>query len=137
MNDKIEKLLEKIKATFSLVKNKISEFYNENKRLFFIFSGLIFVILICTFLIIFIPKGNQKEKKQQILYSQEKLQLSEKLLIPDGPELPKNYTFSRQQKEKWNEEEAQPWFTTPSQKDIDSLSKSNNNMIDEIIGAAP
>lgn len=137
MNDKIEKLLEKIKAIFSLFKNKILEFYNENKRLFFIFSGLIFVILICIFLIIFIPKGNQKEKKQQNLYSQEKLQLSEKLLIPDGPELPKNYTFSRQQKEKWSEEEAQPWFTIPSQKDIDSLSKSNNNMIDEIIGAAP
>lgn len=137
MNDKIEKLLEKIKAIFSLFKNKILEFYNENKRLFFIFSGLIFVILSCIFLIIFIPKGNQKEKKQQNLYSQEKLQLSEKLLIPDGPELPKNYTFSRQQKEKWSEEEAQPWFTIPSQKDIDSLSKSNNNMIDEIIGAAP
>lgn len=137
MNDKIEKLLEKIKTIFSLFKNKILEFYNENKRLFFIFSGLIFVILICICLIIFIPKGNQKEKKQQILYSQEKLQLSEKLLIPDGPELPKNYTFSRQTKEKWNEDEAQPWFTIPSQKDIDSLSKSNNNMIDEIIGAAP
>ena len=35
------------------------------------------------------------------------------------------------------EQEAQVWFTEPSQKDIDSLSKSNDKMINEITGAAP
>lgn len=137
MNEKIEDLLEKIKTVFSPLKDKIAEIYDENKKLFFVFAGLIFVILICVFLLIFMPKENQEEKKRKIPYPQEKSELSEKPLIPGGPELPKDYTYSRQTKEKWSKEDAEIWFTVPSQKEIDSLSKSNDNMINEIIGAAP
>ena len=126
--------IEKVKTVFSSVKNKINKLYFDNKKVFFLLLSLCFIIFLCIVLLIFIPKEKKESQNSTI---QNHLELSEKLLIPNGPELPKDYTFSRKTKEKWTEEEAQVWFTEPSQKDIDSLSKSNDKMINEITGAAP
>lgn len=134
MNEIVQNVIEKIKTVFSSVKNKIIELYFDNKKVFFLLVSLCFIIFLCIVLLIFIPK---EKKESQNSYIENNLELSEKPLIPNGPELPKDYTFSRKEKEKWTEEEAQVWFTEPSQKDIDSLSKSNDKMINEIIGAAP
>lgn len=134
MNEILQNVIEKIKTVFSSVKNKILELYFDNKKVFFLLVSLFFVIFLCIILLIFIPKENKQSNNSHI---ENHLELSEKPLIPNGPELPKDYTFSRKTKERWTEEEAQVWFTEPSQKDIDSLSKSNDKMINEIIGAAP
>ena len=134
MNEIVQNAIEKVKTVFSSVKNKIIELYFDNKKVFFLLLSLCFIIFLCIVLLIFIPK---EKKESQNVYVENHLELSEKPLIPNGPELPKDYTFSRKTKEKWTEEEAQVWFTEPSQKDIDSLSKSNDKMINEIIGAAP
>lgn len=134
MNEILQNVIEKIKTVFSSVKNKILKLYFDNKKVFFLLISLFFVIFLCIILLIFIPKENKQSNNSHI---ENHLELSEKPLIPNGPELPKDYTFSRKTKERWTEEEAQIWFTEPSQKDIDSLSKSNDKMINEIIGAAP
>ena len=134
MNEIVQNVNEKVKTVFSSVKNKIIELYFDNKKVFFLLVSLCFIIFLCVILLIFIPK---EKKESQNSYIENNLELSEKLLIPNGPELPKDYTFSRKTKEKWTEQEAQVWFTEPSQKDIDSLSKSNDKMINEITGAAP
>ena len=134
MNEIVQNAIEKVKTVFSSVKNKIIELYFDNKKVFFLLVSLCFIIFLCIVLLIFIPKEKKESQNSTI---QNHLELSEKLLIPNGPELPKDYTFSRKTKEKWTEEEAQVWFTEPSQKDIDSLSKSNDKMINEITGAAP
>lgn len=134
MNEIVQNVIEKVKTVFSSVKNKIIELYFDNKKVFFLLLSLCFIIFLCIVLLIFIPKEKKESQNSAI---QNHLELSEKLLIPNGPELPKNYTFSRKTKEKWTEQEAQVWFTEPSQKDIDSLSKSNDKMINEITGAAP
>lgn len=134
MNEIVQNVIEKVKTVFSSVKNKIIELYFDNKKVFFLLVSLCFIIFLCIVLLIFIPKEKKESQNSTI---QNHLELSEKLLIPNGPELPKDYTFSRKTKEKWTEEEAQVWFTEPSQKDIDSLSKSNDKMINEITGAAP
>ena len=134
MNEIMQNAIEKIKKVFSSVKNKITELYFDNKKVFFLLISLFFVIFLCIILLIFIPKEKKVSDGSTV---ENHLELSEKLLIPNGPELPKDYTFSRKTKEKWTEEEAQVWFTEPSQKDIDSLSKSNDKMINEITGAAP
>lgn len=134
MNEIVQNAIEKVKTVFSSVKNKIIELYFDNKKVFFLLLSLCFIIFLCIVLLIFIPKEKKESQNSTI---QNHLELSEKLLIPNGPELPKDYTFSRKTKEKWTEEEAKVWFTEPSQKDIDSLSKSNDKMINEITGAAP
>lgn len=113
---------------------KVQEFYEENKKLSFIILGLIAVLLICIILLISLTS---KKKKDVPAVPGTVLELTETPYIPDGPELPKDYTASRTVKDKWTEDEAKEWFTVPSQKEIDSLSKANDMLINEITGAAP
>ncbi len=124
---------ENIKEKLSPLIEKLREFYEENKMLSYIIAGLVALLILCIILLIVLT-GKKKEPE---VIPGTVLELTEPLSIPDGPELPKDYTVSRTPKEKWSEEDAQEWFTVPSQKEIDSLSKSNDNLINEITGAAP
>ncbi len=126
-------LLDNIKEKASSIFEKIREFYEENKMLSYIIAGLTALLLICIILIIVLA-GKKKEPE---VVPGTVLELTEPLAIPDGPELPKDYTASRTTKDKWSEEETEQWFTIPTQKEIDSLSKANDNLINEITGAAP
>ena len=124
---------EKIKEKLSPLVEKVREFYEENKMLSYIIAGLVALLLLCIILLIALT-GKKKETE---VIPGTVLELTETLEIPDGPELPKDYTASRTPKEKWTSDEAEEWFTVPSQKEIDSLSKANDNLINEITGAAP
>lgn len=124
---------EKIKEKLSPLVEKVREFYEENKMLSYIIAGLVALLLLCIILLIALT-GKKKEPE---VIPGTVLELTETLEIPDGPELPKDYTPSRTPKERWTSDEAEEWFTVPSQKEIDSLSKANDNLINEITGAAP
>ena len=126
-------ILESIKEKASSLFEKAREFYKENKMLSLIISTLVVLLLFCVILLIALA-GKKKEPEA---IPGTILELTETPVIPSGPELPKDYTASRTVKEKWTEEEAEEWFTLPSQKEIDSLSKSNDILINEITGAAP
>ena len=112
---------------------KVQEFYEENKKLSYIIAGLLALLLICIILLCILTG----KKKEPAVVPGTVLELTEPLAIPDGPELPKDYTSSRTPKDKWAEEDVEEWFTVPGQKEIDSLSKANDNLINEITGAAP
>ena len=124
---------EKTKEKLSPIVEKVRNFYEENKLLSLIIAGLVALLLLCIVLLITIS-GKKKENKT---IPGSVLELTEPLVVPNGPELPKDYTASRTPKDKWSEDEAEEWFTIPSQKEIDSLSKANDNLINEITGAAP
>ena len=124
---------ENIKDKLSPLVEKVRDFYEENKMLSYIIAGLLALLLLCIILLIALA-GKKKEPE---VIPGTVLELTEPLAVPDGPELPKDYTASRTPKEKWNKEEAEEWFTVPGQKEIDSLSKANDNLINEITGAAP
>ena len=124
---------ENVKEKLSPLTGKIREFYEKNKILSYIIASLVALLLLCIILLIALV-GNKKEKE---VLPGTVLEITEPLVIPNGPELPKDYTASRTTKDKWDEEEAQEWFTIPSNKEIDSLSKANDNLINEITGAAP
>lgn len=127
-------LVEKIKDLIDSLTEKIVSFYEENKKISYIILALTLVILIC--LILLVTVGN-KDKKIKEPVPGSNLELTETLIIPNGPELPRDYNSSRITKEKWTDEEASLWFTVPTQREIDSLAAANENMINEIIGAAP
>ena len=129
----IKSIWENIKEKISPLTEKIREFYENNKMLSYIIAGLVALLILCIILLIALTG----KKKEPATVPGTVLELTEPLVIPDGPELPKDYTASRTPKDKWSEEEAQEWFTIPSQKEIDSLSKANDNLINEITGAAP
>ncbi len=122
-----------IKEKLTPLAEKVRNFYEENKMLSYIIAGLVALLLLCIILLIALAG----RKKEPAPVPGTVLELTEPLAVPDGPELPKDYTSSRTPKEKWSEEEAAEWFTLPGQKEIDSLSKANDNLINEITGAAP
>ena len=128
-----KRIWEKTKEKLSPIVEKVRDFYEENKMLSLIIAGLVALLLLCIVLLITIS-GKKKENKT---IPGSVLELTEPLVVPNGPELPKDYTASRTPKDKWSEDEAEEWFTIPSQKEIDSLSKANDNLIHEITGAAP
>ena len=126
-------ILDSIKEKISSLIEKVREFYEENRMLSLIIAGLVAILLLCIVLLIALAG----KKKEPVTVPGTVLELTEPLAIPDGPELPKDYTASRTPKDKWSEEDVQEWFTVPGQKEIDSLSKANDNLINEITGAAP
>ena len=123
-----ENLKEKIVSLYELVR----DYCSENKRNAILIGSLCVLILLLLILLICLPK-NKKEKTSQ----EKPVVLTETLLIPDGPEIHKDYNISRQTQEKWNDEQAEEWFEKPTERDINSLEKANDNIIQEITGAAP
>ena len=123
-----ENLKEKIVSLYELIK----DYCSENKRNAILIGSLCVLILLLLILLICLPK-NKKEKTPQ----EKPVVLTETLLIPDGPEIHKDYNISRQTQEKWNDEQAEEWFEKPTERDINSLEKANDNIIQEITGAAP
>lgn len=130
----MKEFLEKIKDIFIDLKDKFLDFYEENKKLTIIILSFLGLILIC--LILLISLSGKNKKKVKTVPGQE-LVLTEPLVIPDGPELPRDYNTTRKTKENWTDEEAESWFTIPGDKEIEYLSRSNDNLVNEIIGAAP
>ena len=123
-----ENLTEKIVSLFDLIK----DYCSENKRNAILFGTLGASIILLIILLCCIPK-NKKTKVEQ----EKPVVLTESLLIPDGPEINRDYNISRQTQDKWTDEQADVWFEKPTEKDIESLEKANDNIIRDITGAAP
>ena len=123
-----ENIKEKIVSLFELIK----DYCSENKRNAILFGTLGASIILLIILLCCIPK-NKKTKVEQ----EKPVVLTETLLIPDGPEINRDYSISRQTQDKWSDEQADVWFEKPTEKDIESLEKANDNIIRDITGAAP
>ena len=123
-----ENLKEKIVSLYELIR----DYCSENKRNAILFASLGASVLLLIILLICIPK-NKKDKTVQ----EKQIVLTETLQIPDGPEIHRDYNISRQTQDKWSEEQSETWFEKPTERDIESLEKANDNIILEITGAAP
>lgn len=122
-----------VKEKFSKIADTIVFWMKENKKLTIIIVSLLSIILICIILLVGISTEKTKSEK---VYGQE-LKLAHEIEIPNGPELPRDYTLSRQPKEAWSEEEVERWFSTPSETDLRGLSKANDNIVDNLLGGTP
>ena len=124
-----EKVKEKIVSLYQL----IADYCHDNKRNAILFASLGACILLLLILLICIPKGKKKDKAA----APREIVLTQDLLIPNGPEFDKDYNISRQTKDKWTDEQTEEWFVIPTEKDIQSLEKANDNIVSDITGAAP
>ena len=122
-----ENLKEKIVSLYQL----IVDYCHDNKRNAILFASLGACIILLIIILASIPHGKKNTEIQKTIV------LTEDQLIPDGPELHRDYNISRETKEKWSEEQADTWFEVPTEKDINSLEKANDNIILDITGAAP
>ena len=123
-----ENLKEKIVSLYELVR----DYCSENKRNAILIGSLLVLLLLLIILLICIPKKKKNDGVQT-----KPVVLTETLLIPDGPELQRDYNISRKTQEKWDEQQADEWFEKPTERDIESLEKANDNIILDITGAAP
>lgn len=123
-----ENLKEKIISLYELIK----DYCSENKRNAILIGSLGVLVLLLIILLLCIPKN-----KKQPASTEKPIVLTETLLIPDGPEIQRDYNISRKTQEKWDDEQAETWFEKPTQRDIESLEKANDNIILNITGAAP
>ncbi len=123
-----ENIKEKIVSLFELIR----DYCSENKRNAILFGTLGASIILLIILLCCIPKNKKTKVKQE-----KPVVLTETLLIPDGPEINRDYSISRQTQDKWSDEQADVWFEKPTEKDIESLEKANDNIIRDITGAAP
>ncbi|MBR4179645.1 MAG: hypothetical protein IKR45_02965 [Treponema sp.] len=124
-----EKVKEKIVSLYQL----IADYCHDNKRNAILFASLGACILLLLILLICLPKGKKKDKAE----APREIVLTQDLLIPNGPEFDKDYNISRQTKDKWTDEQTEEWFVIPTEKDIQSLEKANDNIVSDITGAAP
>lgn len=122
-----------VKEKFLEVTGFIVSWIKDNKKIAIILTSLLSIMLICIILLVSI---SGKDKKPKEVHTKE-LELSRELVIPNGPELPRDYTISRQPGEKWTDEEAEKWFSIPSETDISGLSKVNDNIINDILKEIP
>lgn len=127
---KFSNFIENFKEKLHSLKETIINFYKENKKITLIIAVLFCAILISIIILINYPKKEKNIEEQNIV-------LTEELIIPKGSELPKDYNINRKNKENWNKQDSEKWFTIPTEKEIEDLSKSNDKMIEEIIGVAP
>ena len=124
-----EKVKEKIVSLFELIR----DYCQENRRNAILFASLGASLLLLLILLICIPKGKKKDKAA----APREIVLTQDLLIPNGPEFDKDYNISRQTKDKWTDQQTEEWFEIPTEKDILSLEKANDNIVSDITGAAP
>ena len=124
-----ENIKEKIISLFELIR----DYCQENRRNAILFASLGASLLLLLILLICIPKGKKKDKAA----APREIVLTQDLLIPNGPEFDKDYNISRQTKDKWTDQQTEEWFEIPTEKDILSLEKANDNIVSDITGAAP
>lgn len=125
--------------SFNEVKDKISDFFKkvisfflEDKRRSII---ILLASLILILIILLIVSITHIEKKSDVQVHE--IVFSEELLIPEGPQTTEDYTVSRKTPEEWSVEETENWFTVPSAKEVEKLADANDNLISDVIGAAP
>lgn len=59
------------------------------------------------------------------------------ILIPDAPQIEKDYYPSRITENQWQKDEVDKWFTYPDEDVMKDLAESNDKIVKDIIGAAP
>lgn len=121
-----------IKDILQLKIADLKDFVEENKKISILVLSLVLVILLCIVLI-FVSLGGSKKK----VILDDPLILTSDLMVPPNPANPDSFQLSRTTKDKWEVSEIEPYFTKPSEKETDDLSKANDKIIKELLEAAP
>lgn len=114
--------------------DKIRDVFVENtKLLIVVVSGLLFVLIgsVCLAVV------ECTESKKRPSTAEETYNPTDSFVPPKADAMLDDYYFSRETSDSWSQEEIDEWFTKIDEDAVDSLSKSNDNIINEIIGVAP
>ena len=118
---------------FEDIKDSFSDFAHEKPLLlavivlvvFLFFAGLIILMIQTT------------PPKKAPVQEAEPFTADSPALIPDSPNIEKEYYPSRITENQWSHEEINKWFTFPEDDAMAELEKANDKIIDDITGSAP
>lgn len=108
---------------------------NHTKQMLFVCLGLVIILILLSLLIFTSPdtKGKKKTKSTNELV----VPLHDNLILPEEPGFPAEFQFYRERRSTWTREEAEEWFVAPDEVMLENLENANNNVISDILGAAP
>ncbi|MBQ0051476.1 MAG: hypothetical protein KBT11_05365 [Treponema sp.] len=111
----------------------LSDFIQEKPAVFAAICGGIFLFLAALVILLI-----QTSPEKKVEYSNpEHLEADAPILIPDAPQIEKDYFPSRVTENQWSKEEVDKWFTYPDETVMEDLEKTNNKIVKDILEAAP
>ena len=121
--------------TYSILhKTGLDVFYKKYPKRFFTVLSIILVALFLSVTVygkVFIKKAVIPQRE---IYN---FDLDQDLLTPAEPLFREEYYLSREQKEKWSDEDIQEWFTIPNEYMIEKLHDDNTRLIQGIMEGSP
>ncbi|MBP3606830.1 MAG: hypothetical protein J6J11_00755 [Treponema sp.] len=118
---------------FDDIKIKFRTFIHEKTLLSFVL-GILLAFFLIAMIIIYIQSS---PKQSKLVNKQENIILDSEIMIPNLPNVEKDYYPSRITKNKWTKEEVEEWLTVPNQENLKQIENSNDKIIKELIGVAP
>lgn len=119
--------------TFIELKDRILDFLRRKPQTGII-SAVIIILFAAALTIVLIQTSSVKEKKTDNV---QDFTPDFQAVIPDGPQLEKDYYPSRTTEPQWSDEQIKQWLTVPDEKNMEDLELANDRIISEITGAAP
>jgi hypothetical protein len=124
-----------VNLTYSILhKTGLDVFYQKYPKRFFTVLSIILVALFLSVTVygkVFIKKAVIPQRE---IYN---FDLDQDLLPPAEPLFREEYYLSREQKEKWSDEDIQEWFTIPNEYMIEKLHDDNTRLIQGIMEGSP
>lgn len=118
---------------FEDIKYEISDFAHEKPLLLTVICIVVF-LFIAGIVILMIQTTPEKKAAAP---EQEPFTQDAPLLIPDSPDIEKDYYPNRVTENQWSQEELNTWFTYPEDETMTELEKANDRIIKDITEAAP
>lgn len=128
----LSEIADKLLEVFENFKDTLT----SNKKNSIAVIAILLVMTVSAIIIVTVTVGKKDVKIPQPETERE-LNNDQPLLFPPSPVVPNGYVYSRERKGRWTEDDAQTWFTEPTQSAIDELSTANDRLAAEITGAAP
>jgi hypothetical protein len=120
---------------FEKLKEKFQFILQNTKLLVLVLSGLGLIFILC--IVLAAVQCNSAGKRKQISVGEETFAPSDDFIFTGDNTLTQDYYYSREVNEKWSQEDIDEWFTPVNPDSVESLSKSNDFLINDLMGAAP
>lgn len=125
---------------FDEIKDALSEFsprdFMQKKPLTSALICFLTVLFVAGLVILLIQNSPEKKSKSDAA-APEHFEADAPILIPDAPQIEKDYYPSRTTENQWQKDEVDKWFTYPDEDVMKDLAESNDKIVKDIIGAAP
>ena len=117
---------------FEDIKDSISDFTHEKPLLVAVIGIIVFLFFAGLIILMIQTTPVKKAEIQQA----EPFTADNPVIIPDAPDIEKEYYPNRITENQWSQDEINKWFTYPEEESMKELEKANDKIVDDITGAA-